>query len=208
MKHNYRRANAWICFSFERRVFFPHSSGRLDDYDRITSNQSDSSEGDVSLEVSVWSSTHDAVFPFNQTPNAKCPQTTGFFNGCAPLLKWNMTKTTKGSSGQMEYVVLSLWDFVGFNSACISGMKPKAMEPIALLSIDCTLSLCVIKGQETLFYPNNSYTSNNNNGNNNNKRLLIIVMRTILVSKDCCCFYLSCLQYPGFSLCSSLISTL
>lgn len=48
---------------------------------------------------------------------------------------------------------------------------------------DCTLSLCINKGQGTLFYLNNSYTSNNNaNNNNNNKRLLIIVTRTILVS--------------------------
>lgn len=43
------------------------------------------------------------------------------------------------------------------------------------------LSLCINKGQGTLFYPNNSYTSNNNNGNNN-KRLLLMIMRIILVS--------------------------
>lgn len=46
---------------------------------------------------------------------------------------------------------------------------------------DCTLSLCINKGQGTLFYLNNSYTSNNNANNNNNKRLLIIVTKTILV---------------------------
>lgn len=44
-----------------------------------------------------------------------------------------------------------------------------------------SLSLCINKGQGTLFYLNNHYTSNNN-ANNNNKRLLITVMRTILVS--------------------------
>lgn len=89
--------------------------------------------------------------------------------------------------------------FVGYNSTWIYGMERERHGTIALLSIACTLSLCINKGQGTLFYPNNSYTSNNNNDNNNNKRLLIIVMRTILVSKDCRCLYLSCLQYPGFS---------
>lgn len=78
---------------------FPLGFPNTHDYYGITRSQSDFPEGRyiykyiyISSKVHVWLSTHDAVFPFNQTSEKKNGIKMGFKN---PLeFKWNYPQTS------------------------------------------------------------------------------------------------------------------